>query len=398
MPRRFVNAIIIGGAMAGLAIGSVELFLRVSPESRPSYAQQRIEAFYTGDENDAGWSVPDDELGFLGRPLRHHTVETSDYSFMVESDSRGFANAEPWPDRADIVFLGDSLLTGGGVGIDKQLTTLVAKRASGRSVVNLGLPGASPLQQLLVFRRFGAQLQPKLVVACLYVASDVDNAKHFDAWQRAGRQWSYEEFRLHHYPETRAKILGADATAAANGRDSEAPAESRFRALARGAVNATAIGTEILYLLEPWRKGVLHDVQWPDGSRAFLSTRFQRRLAHGMGNDYPGIERIFFDPLVELQAAAAATGAGFVVVLIPSKEETFTAPGNDDVLRVVTEVRQRLDALGMPVLDLYPAIAAAARETAPFFAHDIHLNEAGNAAAAAAIASWIDAARLASAP
>src|SRR3970040_816060 len=104
---------------------------------RPGFIKPLVMAssIYTGDADSPVWSVPDDEIGFLGRPLRHAAIETIDYSYTSESDEYGFANAGPWPERADIVFLGDSLLTGAGV------------------------------------------------VACLYVASDVDNAKHFDAWR-----------------------------------------------------------------------------------------------------------------------------------------------------------------------------------------------------------------------
>jgi lysophospholipase L1-like esterase len=387
----FIKPLVMASSIAALAVVVTELSLRALPDFRPSYAQARIAALYTGNADSPGWSVPDDELGFLGKPLRHAAIETIDYSYTSESDEYGFANKGPWPERADVVFLGDSLLTGAGVGIAGQFTTLVAEQLPGYAVINLGLPGAAPEHQLRIFRRFGARLRPKLVVACLYVASDVDNAKHFDAWQKAGRQWSYDEFRARHYPETLASILGNERRAAATSEeDDTAGAGQGPRVLMRRAINATAVGRELLYLLEPWRKGLLHEAAWPDGSRIFLYTRFQRRLTGGIGNDYPAAAEVFFAPLIELSATVEAAGGAFVVALIPSKEELFAAPGNDQTLRIVMEVRQRLDALGMPVLDLYPAVAGAARTTAPFFAHDIHLNEAGNAAAANAIVEWID--------
>ena len=399
MRKRLIRVFVLAAVILGLAVVATELLLRVFPEARPSYVQQRIDALYAGDADDPGWSVPDDELGFVGKPLRHDVIETIDFTFTAESDEYGFANAGPWPERADIVFLGDSLLTGSGVGIDGQVTNLVAKRLPDYSVINLALSGASPQHLLRIFRRFGTQLHPKLVIAGLYVVSDVDNAKHFDAWERAGRQWGYNEFRRNHYLETRAKILGNDDRATDTGTEGTADrAEPVWRAQLRRAINATAVGTEFLYLLEPWRKGLLHEVEWHDGSKVFLFKRFQKRLVQGVGDDYPSISEIFFDPLRELRRAVEATGGTFVVVLIPSKEEIFTTRGNVDMLRLAREVRQHLDEFGMPVLDLYPPIAEVARTTAPFYPHDIHLNEAGNVAAANAIVDWINRGGLSRSP
>ncbi len=109
----------------------------------------------------------------------------------------------------------------------------------------------------------------------------------------------------------------------------------------------------------------------------------------GIGDEYPSSLEIFFDPLRELRTAVESTGGTFAVVLIPSKEEIFTTRGIVNVLKLITEVRQQLDQLGMPVLDLYAPIAEVGRTTAPFYPHDIHLNEAGNVAAANAIVDWI---------
>lgn len=391
MRKRLARTIIISGMLLGLAAVGLELILRVFPDLRPSDAQLRIDEVYHGDANRPGWSVPDDELGFLGRPRRRDFIEAIDFSFTFVSDRYGFANAEPWPERADVVFLGDSLLTGAGVGLDGQFTSLVAKGLPGLSVINLALPGGSPEHHLRIFRRFGAKFQPQLVVVCLYVASDVDNAKHFDAWQKEGRQWSYNEFRMSHYRDALARIVAEANPDPDNVADTGAgPVEPGWRLALRTAVNAMAIGTELVYLLDPWRKGILHDVAWPDGSRVFLYRRFQTRLERGIGDEYPSIPAVFFDPLVELRQEVESTGSTFLIVLIPSKEEIFRVPGRDGALRLVAEVRRTLDDLDMAVLDSYPAIAEVARTTAPFYAHDIHLSPAGNDAIANAVIDWID--------
>jgi len=143
-------------------------------------------------------------------------------------------------------------------------------------------------------------------------------------------------------------------------------------------------------LLDPWRKGFPHDASFPDGSRVFLYRRFQSRLEKGIGDEYPSISAVFFDPLVELRQDVESLGSTFVILLIPSKEEIFRLPGRDGTLKLVVEVRQTLDDLGMIVLDSYPKIAEVARTTAPFYAHDIHLNQAGNTAIAHVLVDWIN--------
>jgi hypothetical protein len=392
MRKRIVRTLVLLGAIVGVAMLVLESSMRFYPEARPSHAQQRIETLYTGDGTPAGRSVPDDWLGFLGKPLQRECIETIDFAYTKVTDEFGFANAGPWPDQVDIVFLGDSLLSGAGVGIDRQFTTVVGNQLPESSVINLSLPGASPEHQLRIFRRFATELNPRIVIACLYVASDIDNAKHFDLWERTGRKWSYEEFRTKHYVDTLAVMNGREdrETYGIDAGKAGIKTDPGWRKALRAAVNSMVIGKELVYFLDPWRKGVLHDVRSSDGSRVYLYRRFQQRLAKGIGDDYPMITGIFFDPLIELRAAVESAGGVFQVVLIPSKEEIFRADSNIDALRLVEEVRQTLEDLEMPVLDLYPVIDDVAQTTAPFFPHDIHLNAAGNAAAADAIVDWLN--------
>jgi hypothetical protein len=54
--------------------------------------------------------APDAEVGFLAPPNQHDVVQTVDFTFIRDTDSKGFPNKDPWPERASIVFLGDSLV------------------------------------------------------------------------------------------------------------------------------------------------------------------------------------------------------------------------------------------------------------------------------------------------
>ncbi len=126
---------------------------------------------------------PDRDVGFVMRPDQHVDLRTDDYTYLMETDGNGLPNREPWPAHPELVFLGDSLVVGPGVGLDGSFPSLAAHDV-GLSFVNLGVPGAGPERQYALYRRFGADLTPRLVVACLFLAADFDNDIHFRAWER----------------------------------------------------------------------------------------------------------------------------------------------------------------------------------------------------------------------
>ena len=70
-------------------------------------------------------------------------------------------------------------------------------------------------------------------------------------------------------------------------------------------------------------------------------------------------------------------GAELLVMFIPSREELFGVPESVANLNVVTRTRQRLEAAGFAVLDLYPPLRRGATAKTPFFPNDIHLTKVG---------------------
>jgi hypothetical protein len=80
-----------------------ELALRAFPQLMPRQWKIR----YFGAKAGLTFKVvPDTELGFLHSPDRH-------------TDHLGFGNAEPWPERPAMVFLGDSIL-GANIGSEQS--------------------------------------------------------------------------------------------------------------------------------------------------------------------------------------------------------------------------------------------------------------------------------------
>ena len=384
--NRFLRVILVTGFVLVAAFLVLEVSLRLFPEMRPSQAQTRIDSLFRIDMSVEPFWVDDAALGYRVQPFRDDTIETIDFSYRRQTDKFGFANAE-WPDRADVAVIGDSLLSGVGVGIEGQVTTVMENRLPGTTVVNLNLSGASPQHLLRMYRTYAADLQPEVVVAVLYVASDIDNAKHFDVWNRVGTHWGYNEFRAHHYLDALEELTGSRKQASV--QRTAASSSSGPRQILRRVINASVVGKELLYVTDPLRRGVLHKVVFPDSSVIHLYERFQNRLRAGIGTDYPPIEGVFFRPLEELRDTVASDGARLVLALIPSKEELYVHPGETGHLNLLDEVRAGLDGLDIEILDLYPAVDAVSIETAPFFPHDIHFSAAGNEAVGAAIADWL---------
>lgn len=67
---------------------------------------------------------------------------------------------------------------------------------TGETALNLGNPGAGAERQYRIYSRFGAPLRPRLVVVSLYLASDLENDKHFHAWLVDPQGMDYDRFRL----------------------------------------------------------------------------------------------------------------------------------------------------------------------------------------------------------
>ena len=140
--------------------------------------------------------VPDADLGFSIPSRQRQTIRTRDYTFLEETDSRGFPNRDPWPSDPTLVLLGDSLLLGIGVGLDEGFAGRLARRRPDQRVLNLGLAGAGPERQLRVYNRHSRGWRPSLVISTVFLASDVENDQHFLAWLQSGRRMPYNEFRL----------------------------------------------------------------------------------------------------------------------------------------------------------------------------------------------------------
>ncbi|RPJ57709.1 MAG: hypothetical protein EHM23_19690 [Acidobacteria bacterium] len=323
-----------------------EVLVRSFPTLLPVNGQIRMQAIMMKDK-----VLPDKEIGFVRLPGLHQQVKTMDFSYLRETDSRGFPNRDPWPARADVVVLGDSLVMGEGTGLDQSFVGHFKSANPDVQVVNLGIAGAGPDRQLLAYRKCGSNLKPSVVLAFLYLAADITNSEHFDLWRREAPETDYNRFRLD------------------LGRSKEP----------RGWLNRSKLAGVISSRFET-RDRASQVVETADGSTVFLD---ERTLTYVRQKPRPEQVECLIGPLTALRQLTEAGGASVYVVLIPSKEEIFA--GADSV---VNEVRGALLRAGIEYLDLYPLMERKANARSPYFCRDIHLNEYGSQVVAAYLTEW----------
>jgi SGNH hydrolase-like domain, acetyltransferase AlgX len=309
--------------------------------------------------------VADDDIGFL-MPPNLREVREHGYTYQVETDGKGFPNRDPWPRHPTIVFLGDSLVGGAGVGLAKSFPRLAVQRLAGETMVNLALGGAGPERQIAIYRKFGVGLHPRTVVACLYLGSDFDNDLHFHSWRLQGRSTDYNTFRL---------------TFAAAQHERGWIQRQLSRSWLLGMTEETVLTrVEGSQYLSPRHR-------FADGSEMLFD---EHALHFAAAPASPHDARIgaLMMSLERLRRLVEQDGATLLIVLIPSKEELFGVPAASASTNVVARTRERVRQSTLAVLDLYPVIQRSTAE-APYFREDIHLTEYGNRVVAAKLAAWL---------
>lgn len=308
----------------------------------------------------------DAELGFSMPPNKREVVRTADFTFLFETDSNGYPNRDPWPSDPTVVFLGDSLITGQGVGRDGSFTGLLAGMLPDQSLLNLGLAGAGPERQARIYRRFGAAWHPDVVVSCLFLASDFDNDVHFLSWLREGQGTDYDTYRL-----------------------GMARAAHRRGVFRRVLDNSLVLDRAVRVML-PWIRGgdsLERSFRFADGTEILFERHALEFATVATSPTDPRLDA-FADSLERLRGLVEQNGARLVLMLIPSKEEVFGATASRTRLNLASQMKDRLAARRFAVLDLYPAFRRQGAAQPSYYPRDLHLNEYGNRIVAEEFAAW----------
>jgi len=118
----------------------------------------------------------DAALPFINKP----SAAGRYYGAEIRTNSQGCRSEELAAEKGDrkrLLFLGDSFTLGFGVPLEQTFTSLIRQRLSGSTttweVINAGVGNYNSLMELEWFKKYGAALQPDIVVLMFYL-NDVE--------------------------------------------------------------------------------------------------------------------------------------------------------------------------------------------------------------------------------
>ncbi len=336
--------------------------LRAGSRLLPEEAQLRL---LWGNLRGTVTTVDHPEIGFLYAPDFVHTERGGELDWQFVTDEWGFRNASPLPDSAAVVVLGDSQAMGYGVAREESWSERVARAIAPDRIVNLAIAGIGPEQARRIYDTFGVRLHPRTVLFGIFPGNDFTDAGVFEAWLESGRRQTFMEWR---------RSQNGDAGPLGRLLD-----RSYVATLARLAIDGG------------WARSRGVTVEAAGGGRLVLAPSFVEAEAEHV---HPG-HRDFELVCAAIEAAhadALASGARLAVLLFPTKEEVYMPLEGLPVPDLIAPVARRLEARGIPYLDLGASMREAAR-TGPalFFEVDGHPNAAGNEVIARAVIDYLGA-------
>ncbi len=354
MTRSILQNLALVAIALAICLGGAEVFFRVFPQFLPEEALLRLHWQQLDQSGrDQAMTVPDRRFGYLYRPNFTGRLSRGALDFTFTTDEHGFRNPSPWPARADVVVVGDSLAFSYGVDDAQAWSRLVADALPNLKIINLGLIGASPQQYLRVLETFGLGLHPKLVLFMLFSGNDLYDAKWFQQWLDAQTDQTYQEWEM---------ALGVPSDLSWL---QQLLAHSRLVTFLRGArraLSARVASTE---------------VDFEDGQRVRLAPGM---LQSSIDMAHPG-DPVFKLVMTTIERARALTeqqGGHFLVLLMPSKEEVYLPRAGQPAPPLAASLKEGLAERGIDTLDLTPDLQAHARDAAPlFYEIDGHPNANG---------------------
>ena len=161
-------------------------------EQMPQYRERlefRLETEYGAREYPAGQTV-DFEISMSSGDLFQLTclspkdaVPFDPYRVTFTRDAHGFRNLEPWPERADLVVIGDSFTAAENI-VEPFWHGIVD------SLLVLGLPGSGTLEQQRILEAFALPREPKAVVLAYFAGNDLEDNLLFADMMKRGESFA----------------------------------------------------------------------------------------------------------------------------------------------------------------------------------------------------------------
>lgn len=316
--------------------------------------------------------LPDRAVGYRLRPGASARYATSEFDTRITINAQGVRDdrdigPKP-PNERRIVVLGDSLVFSVQVDQSQTFCSLLEQRLNRGSgpihyrVINAGVQGFGPVEDLLFFREVARAFQPDLVIAGIFAGNDAE-----DAYANAGR--------LSGAPQGTAAVSESTVSAA--------------RRLVRRSI-----------VLQTLR---LRAVSVTDRVGSWLSAPeppLQSYAAHPVPRIAEGL-RISTDCVRQLASDASAIDARTMVMLIPARfqvddadygrlKDIVAGSGGDLVRDAATDrFAAAFGVLHLPILDVLPPLRAALPGPDVFFQQTVHLTPRGHQIVAAALEQFI---------
>jgi hypothetical protein len=332
-------------------------------------------------DNPKGYGVAHPYIGYLPKPNSTISASGKNFRALYHVDTLGFRNRGPWPEQADITIVGDSVVFGSDVNDAQAWPAVLARSLPHSHVVNLGLIGAGPQQYLRIYETFGVKLHPKLLLVGVF-RDDFWDADVFESWLRSGVGGNYMVWRNLGTPEWvrfsfRHPLL-------------------KLKSFLRMRAYPAARRSNLFNLLRAIRAGVDREsaetptvISFPDGGR--LELRPGGLVSHAeMGRLHRREFHLAIEAFRRIRSVAAQHGTQTLMILIPSKEETYLPLLGEDAPSPTSALRVAFEELRIDYLDLAPAFRRKAAEGERlFFETDGHHNGAGYSLIAQLVASHL---------
>jgi hypothetical protein len=316
--------------------------------------------------------MPDPVIGYRLRPGAHMRFVTSEFDTRIAINAQGVrddTDIGPKPaNERRIVVLGDSLVLSVQVDARQTFCRLLEDRLNRAGgpihyrVINAGVQGYGPVEELLFFRQVARAFQPDLVIGTIFVGNDAEEAVASAPRLRADRP--------------RGEAL-ADSLV------------NRMRRLVRRSMVLQVLRLRLVAVADRMpRLGAP-----PEAPLQSYAANPAPRIGDGL--------RIARECVQAIVAESAASGARAMVMLMPARfqvddadygrlRDTVVGAGGT-LVRDAATVRftAALAPLQVPVFDALPALRAALPGPDVFFQETVHLTPRGHEIVAAALEAFI---------
>ena len=320
-----------------------------------------------------GLFANDPVIGYRLKPAARVRFTTSEFDTEIAINRAGVRDDEEIGPKAvnerRILVLGDSLVLSVQVPFRQTFCELLEQRLNATSrgiryrVINGGVQGYGPVQELLFFRSIAPDVRPDIVVETLFVGNDAEDAVGSEAL-----------------------LDGTTRPASETMREA---ATTRLRRLVRRSMVLQVLRLRAVAATERFTR----TAGPPEPPLQSYAAHPSPRIAHGLAVIHRVVEAMAAD--------AAVIGSRTTVMLMPARFQVddadyarlrdAVAQAGGELVRDAASERfaSALEDLRVPRLDTLPALRSALPGPDVFFQQTVHLTPRGHEIVAAALERFL---------